>query len=245
MEQLEVVEKIYSPFKQRFSDASWFEKLKDTYILLLGAGGIGSWVAFCLSRIGCNFTIYDMDLVEPHNLGGQLFNVNHIGKLKTESVKEICLAFSGNENVIDIKGKYTEDDYTNNVVIAAFDNMAARKLAFDKWKEFVLSLSEEEAKDCIFIDGRLLAEDYQVYSVTVDKISEYEKTLFLDSEVEEVLCTLKSTTHCSMSIASEMISCLTNFMANRQFGIDAREVPFRIIKSIQSYTYTLSDKIEE
>lgn len=243
MEQ--VVEKVHSPFKQRFSDAPWFEKLKSTYILLLGAGGIGSWVGFALSRIGCNFTVFDMDSVEAHNLGGQLFNTTHINKLKTEALKEVCYAFSGHENVIRSAGRYEEGSYTNPIVIAAFDNMAARKLAFDKWKQFVIESSEEEAKNCVFIDGRLLAEDYQVYAVTKDKIEEYEKTLFSDSEVEEVLCTLKATTHCSMGIASEIISCLTNFIANRVYGFEARELPFRITKSIPLYSYVTSDKIEE
>lgn len=234
--------KIVSPFKQRFSDAPWFDKLKDTYILLLGAGGIGSWVGFCLSRIGCNFTVFDMDSVEVHNLGGQLFNMNHVNKLKTESLKEVCSIFSGNENTIRTAGKYEEKSYTNPIVIAAFDNMAARKLAFDKWKEYVLGIHESEAKECLFIDGRLLAEDYQVYAVTKDRIEDYEKTLFSDSEVEEVLCTLKATTHCSMGIASDMISCLTNFMANLSYGFEAREVPFKIVKSIPLFEYHVSDK---
>lgn len=235
----EVIEKIPSPFKQRFSDAPWFETLKNTYIILLGAGGIGSWVGFCLSRIGCNFTVFDMDSVEVHNLGGQLFNTNHIGKLKTESLKELCDLFSGKENVIRTAGQYTESSYTNPIVISAFDNMKARKIAFDKWKDIVLdaSLTEEEVKKCLFIDGRLLAEDYQVYAVTKDRIEDYEKTLFDDSEVEEVLCTLKATTHCSMGIASEMISVLTNHMANIAYGFEAREVPFKIVKSIPLYSY--------
>lgn len=248
MEVTEITEVVnFSPFKQRFADAPWFERLKNTYILLLGAGGIGSWVGFALSRIGCNFTVFDMDSVEVHNLGGQLFNTNHINKLKTESLKEVCNLFSGAENTIRTSGKYTEESFTNPIVIAAFDNMAARKLAFTKWKQLVLDSTEEEKKDCLFLDGRLLAEDYQVYCVTSDpnKIAEYEKTLFDDAEVEEVLCTLKATTHCSMGIASDIIGCLTNFIANRSYGFDARELPFRITKSISLYTYITSDKIEE
>lgn len=238
-------EAVPSPFKQRFSDAPWFEMLKSTYIILLGAGGIGSWVGFCLSRIGCNFTVFDMDSVEVHNLGGQLFNTNHIGKSKTESLKEVCDLFSGKENVIRTSGQYTEDSYTNDIVIAAFDNMKARKIAFNKWKELVEGYIEEGEKreeGCLFIDGRLLAEDYQVYAVTWNRIEDYEKTLFDDSEVEEVLCTLKSTTHCSMGIASEMISVLSNFMANRAYEFDAREIPFKIVKSIPLYSYEVEYK---
>lgn len=237
-------EKIVSPFKQRFSDAPWFDLLKDTYILLLGAGGIGSWVGLALTRAGVNFTVFDMDTVEAHNLGGQLFTNSGIGKPKTQALKEVCELLSGKENVIRTEGKYTEDSYTNSIVIAAFDNMAGRKLAFNKWKQFVLDSTLEEAAKCLFIDGRLLAEDYQVYAVTKDTIEEYESTLFADSEVEEVMCTLKSTTHCSMAITSEIMFVLSNFMTNVSWGMDGREVPFRIIKSAPLYDYSIVNKEE-
>lgn len=232
---MEVIE--ISPFKQRFSDAPWFEKLKSTPILLLGVGGIGSWVAFCLSRIGCDYTIYDMDVVEAHNLGGQMYSMEHIGMSKTQAISAVASRFSGQENKVDTFGRYTEKDMSNEIVIAAFDNMLARKLAFTNWLELLNESDNKE--DFLFIDGRLIAEDYQVYTVTSDpqRIEAYKATLFDDSEVAEVMCTLKSTTHCSMGIAHDMISILTNFISNRAYGVDVREVPYNVVKSIPLMTY--------
>jgi hypothetical protein len=234
---LELIEKI-SPYKQRFSDAVWYERLRSTYILLIGAGGIGSWVAFCLSRIGCNFTLYDMDVVEAHNLGGQLYSMQHVGQLKTEATKALCAEFTGKENDIDIQSRYDDSAMSNPIVIAAFDNMEGRKLAFTKWVELVES-DPENVADYLFIDGRLLAEQYQVFAVTPDRIEEYKKYLFSDAEVGEVSCSLKSTTHCSMGIASDIISVLTNFVANRALGFDIREVPFKVEKLIDLFLYEL------
>lgn len=235
---LEIKEK--SPYKQRFSDAAWFEKLKGTYILLLGSGGIGSWVALCLSRIGCNFTVADMDRIEPHNLGGQFYNMDTIGLPKTTAIKQLCEDFSGNENTIRTAGEYTESSYTNPIVIAAFDNMRSRKLAFQKWKEAAL-YDPNHGQDYLFLDGRLLAEDYQVYAVTVDRMDKYEKTLRHDDEIPDAPCSLQSTTHCALGIASDIISCLTNFITNSAWDTDLRELPFKIVKSIPSYTYEISD----
>lgn len=237
---MEVVEKIVSPFKTRFSDAPWFDRLKSTPILLVGAGGIGSWVAFCLSRIGCDYTVYDMDHVEAHNLGGQLYNMDHIGMNKATAIANLSKHFSGNENVIQTFGRYEKDSLSNEVVIAAFDNMAGRRLAFENW----LALMEDDKANegnYLFVDGRLLAEQYQVYAVTCkpSSIARYKETLFEDGVIPEVMCTLKSTTHCSMGIASDIIGVVTNFAANKTYGFEAREVPFCIEKSIDLFTYSV------
>lgn len=233
-------EKEVSPFKQRFSDAPWFDTLRKTPILQIGAGGIGSWVAFCLSRIGCDYTIFDMDTVEAHNLGGQLYAMSHIGQNKAEAIKHLASSMSGAENIVTTAGRYTEQDMSNEVVIAAFDNMAGRKIAFENW---VALMKEDEAnkKNYLFIDGRLLAEQYQVYAVTADdkRIEEYRKALFDDAEIPDVMCTLKSTTHCSMGIASDIIGVLTNFMTNKFYNKNIREIPFLIEKSIDLFTYTV------
>lgn len=229
-----------SPFKIRFADAPWFHMLQKEYVLLLGAGGISSWVAFLLSRIGVNFSIYDFDRVGSENLGGQLYGVSHIGMDKTTAIRNICTEFCGNDNSIDLNGRYTEDSPSNPVVIAGFDNMSGRKLAFEKWVELLNEAPEEEKDNFLFIDGRLLAFDYQIYTVTKDRIEQYKQTLFEDSEVEEVMCTLKSTTHCSVGIASDIIGVLTNWATNKVFDEDMYEVPFSIVKSIPSFTYNVS-----
>lgn len=237
--EVKAPEKKKSVFKHRFSDAPWFEWLKKQDVLLLGVGGIGSWVAFCLARIGCTIHMYDMDNVEAHNLGGQMYNMDQIQMSKVDAMKAIGRNFSGGEALMHTNGKYDENAPTNHIVISAFDNMAGRQLAFQKWCE-ALKEDPDNAVNYLFIDGRLLAEEYQVYAVNKDRIEAYKATLFDDSEVGEVQCSLKSTTHCSMGIASDIVSVLTNFATNRTYGMEAREVPFNISKSIPLFTYDLN-----
>lgn len=241
-------EKKVHPLKVRFSDAQWFDRAKDTTILLLGSGGIGSWVGFALARIGFPIMVHDFDLVEDHNLGGQLFTTQQVNKQKTVALEEVCKLFSGNEVKIYRDGKYTEDSGSNEIVIAAFDNMAARKLAFDKWVELLNEADEKDKDNFLFLDGRLLAEDYRVYAVTKDRVEAYRKTLFTDDVVDNIQCTLKSTTHCSMAIASEIVSLLTNHVANIQtmqdYGAHLRELPAQIVKSIHMFTHEISNEIE-
>ncbi len=244
----QVIAKDTHPLKVRFSDAQWYEKAKNTTILLLGSGGIGSWVGFGLARIGFPFLVHDFDYVEDHNLGGQLFTINHVNKPKTAALEEVCKLFSGNDVKIYTDGKYTEDSASNEVVIAAFDNMAARKLAFEKWAQLLNEADEKDKSKFLFLDGRLLAEDYRVYAVTKDRVEAYRGTLFSDDVVDNIQCTLKSTTHCSMAIASEIISLLTNHIANldaiEKYGTEVRVLPAQIVKSIHMFTHDISNDIE-
>ena len=48
--------------------------------------------------------------------------------------------------------------------------MPARRLMFEKWRDHMLSTSEP----CVFIDGRLTAENYQIFVVTKDNYQIYD-----------------------------------------------------------------------
>jgi len=204
----------------RFKDADWLPKNGET-VLIGGAGGIGSWVAFFLSKIGFHLALYDFDTVETHNLGGQLFKQSSVGKPKVEAVQEILLEFCSSEINI-FNERITETSPGHYFCISAFDNMEARKIMFNIWKKFAL-LHPEKA---IFIDGRLELESFQIFCVTPDKIEEYEKHLFHDSVIEEAACTLKQTSHTAAMIATTMTAFLTNHIANLNLGIELRDVPF-------------------
>ena len=224
----------------RFSDAPWFTWLAGRPVFVLGVGGIGSWTAFCLDRIGCVVTIWDDDVVEQHNIGGQMYGPSSIGGSKVEALEDVCARLTGiaNTSLLIRDERYVASSYVCPITIAAFDNMAARKLAFEKWAASPLS------KDGIFIDGRLLAEDYQIYAVLPGREEAYRRTLFSDDEIRAEPCTLKSTTHCSLGIAADIVALLTNFAANKVtmegFGVEMRDVPFKVSKSLPIFDYRIT-----
>lgn len=58
--------------------------------VVIGLGGIGSWVALNLAMTGLGTLIlYDNDKVEPSNLNRTLFKLSHINKPKVIAVKEL------------------------------------------------------------------------------------------------------------------------------------------------------------
>lgn len=213
----------------RVKGAPWFPLLHKRDIMVLGQGGIGSWTSLLLSRIGCNLHLYDMDTYEDHNMTGQVVGKSGIGKNKAEAMKFVINDMSPDAEV-EIYGKYIEDSPTNDIVICGFDNMTARKIAFANWKLMFEGTFRPNRSECFFQDGRLLAEQLQIFNIPGDRpdlIEKYEKEyLFDDSEVEEAECTFKQTSHCAAMIASHMVGFLTNWVSNVDSGRVFKQVPF-------------------
>lgn len=207
----------------RFKDASWFPK-DDVECIVGGSGGIGSWLSLFLSRANFKPIIYDADVVEEHNVGGQCFKINSIGKPKVDAIAEVIKELVG-EDVTTFNEWYTKDSMASHFMFSGFDNMAARKVFFENWVEYAkeFKLEQDNLKklnpehiviEPLFIDARLGFANLEIYCITLDKVEEYKKTLFDDSEVEDLPCTAKQTTHCAAMIASHMVGFFTNHMHN-------------------------------
>lgn len=200
----------------RFQDATWYGNPQE--IIVGGTGGIGSWVSLFLSRIGHTLYLFDDDIIEEQNMAGQLYSTKQIGVNKAEATKQNIKLFSDND-FIEVCGRYTEESPTSPIVFSCFDNMKARKLMFDKWKE--------QEDRIAFIDGRMLAEVGMVFCITKGQESAYETELFDDSEVQEAPCSFKATSHCGALIGSLMVSGFNNILSNIVLNGDFRVVPFK------------------
>lgn len=223
----------------RFKSLPWASS--EVHVVVGGAGGIGSWLSVFLSRMGAGVTIIDPDVVEAHNLGGQLYLNEHIGMPKAESVKALCSVLNDGAHLtsykthIDDSREFTDEEAEDTELVFAyefgreaffscFDNITARKQCFYAW------LEANETDSSIFIDGRMLAEGGFVYAVRrndEDAITAYEGTLFESGTATEQPCTAKATSHCGALIAAVMTSVFTNHLTNLALGRDIREVPFK------------------
>ena len=206
----------------RFKDAIWFNKENPELVKIGGAGGIGSWLTFLLVRAGFKPFVYDFDTIEEHNVGGQLFREQDIGKTKTIALNHIINTFCGT-SITAFNQKVDQNTATHYFMFSAFDNMKARKDLFEVWKK-----SHENCPITpIFIDGRLLAEQLQIFCVTPDTMELYETDhLFDDSLVEDAPCTLRQTSHSAAMIASLMVAFFTNHITNIYEREIMRNVPF-------------------
>lgn len=215
----------------RFSSAIWYDKIREQKIILAGAGGIGSYVGFLLSRMHpANIIIYDDDIVEEGNLSGQLYADSHIGRKKVGALSSIMSSFSRYYSFIGVDERFTVGSPADDIMICGFDNMASRRLFYQKWKAHVMRLAEEERKNCLYIDGRLAAEEFQVLCIQGNNILHMEKYerewLFSDEEAEATQCSYKQTSFCANMIASVMVNLFVNFIANKCEPLVDRAIPF-------------------
>lgn len=215
----------------RFSSAVWYNAVRSKKIILAGVGGIGSYVAFLLSRMKPQtILMYDPDIVEEANMSGQLYSKKDIGNAKVDSMSAMMADYSGYYNTMCINSRYEAGSTTDDIMICGFDNMAARRTFFISWLQHVQSLSVEDRKKCLFIDGRLAAEEFQVFCITGDDVYHQQKYnheyLFSDREADETICSYKQTSHCANMIGSVMVNLFVNFVANECDPLIPRDLPF-------------------
>ena len=215
----------------RFRGAEWFEDFKKLDITIAGVGGIGSYVAFLVSRLKPNsISIYDNDTIEEANLSGQLFARRDIGRSKVAAVGDVIFDFSGYSSVFENHTMFGANSPMFPILVCGFDNMASREAAFLKWETRVNRATEKDRKKYLFIDGRLAAEDFQVFCITGDNqwaINEYKKNyLFTDSEADEVICSYKQTSYVANMIGTVITNLLVNFAYNTEDRPIVRSLPF-------------------
>ena len=226
----------------RFSSAIWYQKIQEKTIVLAGVGGIGSYVGFLLARMKpYALFIFDPDTVETANMSGQLYGRSDIGVPKVSALSRMINIYTDFGSVYAVAERFNADNQGTDIMICGFDNMEARKTFFSKWLEHVNSKPENERGDCLYIDGRLAAEEFQVLCIKGDdtyNIERYKNEfLFSDKDADETICSYKQTTFMANMIASFMVNLFVNFVANQCNPLIERDLPFYTTYSAETMYY--------
>lgn len=96
-----------------------WNNLKSSTVVIIGLGGVGTWVASTLLQSGIqSFILIDNDVVEETNLNRQFgFNEDDIGLLKTDALEKRLKSFNN-----DIKVKKINKFLDENVLYEYIDN---------------------------------------------------------------------------------------------------------------------------
>ena len=217
-----ILDAIVSETSLRFSSSDWYEAIKkyNGSVNIIGAGGIGSWAAILVARLGLRVHIYDADRIELVNMAGQLFRKGQIGQRKSTATCNNVHSFT------DISAYaydfYTESSLAYPITIVGTDSMSSRKLAYRTWKR---SWESQRINFGIFIDARLAAEEFEVIAIrTREDMQVYEsRLLFSDEEATAEVCSYKQTSFAAAMIGGTIANILANFFSNMEV---LRPVPF-------------------
>ena len=115
------------------------EKVKRANVLIIGIGGVGSWVAESLARTAIgHMTLVDLDDVCVTNINRQVHAINTtVGKFKVDVMKER----------IELINPFCEVDTKQ-----CFFNPKNMGMVFDKSYDFVVDASDDFTNKCIMID---------------------------------------------------------------------------------------------
>jgi sulfur-carrier protein adenylyltransferase/sulfurtransferase len=114
------------------------QKLLDSKVLLLGAGGLGSPAALYLAAAGVGtIGIIDMDVVDASNLQRQiLHNMDRVGERKVDSAKKTLTALNPDVNVVTYDVRLGADNVLDiidgyDLIVDGTDNFPTRYLVND------------------------------------------------------------------------------------------------------------------
>jgi len=169
-------------------------------ITCIGLGGIGSFTAVTLLRMGFkDFTLYDHDLVDSHNIPCQHYNEGDVGTSKVIALAEHmdnCF-----KDQVDIKTRHEKfkDQPLEGMVVSGVDSMSSRQTIWN-------AVRKSRSQIPLYIDGRIGIEwDEELQRVTgewieifsirpslIDDVEFYEPCLFSDEKSAELRCTAQS-----------------------------------------------------
>jgi tRNA A37 threonylcarbamoyladenosine dehydratase len=185
------------------------------HVMIVGAGGIGSWTALAFAKMGAQkITIVDFDDIEDVNVAPQFYRLSDIGKKKGEVLKQRINEEMGKEICEYIDGRWENlavgmPEYISatdvEVLVMAVDSMDIRIKIFNDIKYVGLSL---------IIDGRMAKEQLEIFAVKMtdqEAVQYYQKYLYPSSEVEEIACTERAVAYNQFVIAGLIGALLKHY----------------------------------
>lgn len=183
--------------------------MKDTSVVLIGAGGIGAITAITLGKMGVAYLeVWDGDVVEQVNLATQFFPASALGYDKSTMISVDIQKYA--PGVINYPmGMIEPDDYlVSQIIISALDSIDTRKML---WNDV---LFDDRSKWSWYLDARMGAEEFMLYTVKRDDADWYDLHLekWSDDMIPDLPCTEKATIYTANGAAAFIGAAVRNIV---------------------------------
>lgn len=160
---------------------------EDPRIIVIGAGGIGSWAALALAKLGVHqLRVYDADRVEIHNIGTTPYQRSGIGVRKVDHLSTVLAGLDILPRKFEPIGRRvtlkTILPKGTDIVISAVDSLLVRKVIWDLVTTQQIPL---------LIDGRIGGESFRVYTIQPSDQEDrerYESTFVPQEQLQMIPC---------------------------------------------------------
>ena len=181
-------------------------------VVIIGAGMIGSWVAFALAKKGAtDITVIDEDVVDSHNIPMSLYRPADLYCSKVAALGEIVNAMTG-VTIKTIPEMYTGDPLPKSTVICCVDKMSVRSVVWEQVKI-------EKIKHDLFVDTRTAATYAEVFAISPrlpDEQKYYEKFLHSDEEAARQTCGHHGIIDVAFAVTASVSATVTRFWQTGQ-----------------------------
>jgi len=199
---------------------------------IIGVGATGSWVGLIAAKMGWhNFRVWDLDIVESHNLPNQIYSAKHIGMKKVDAFEQVLKEFNPQVQVQKYYRFYTNQEDISKMdfgsyMFIAVDSLSARKDII------------EGVKNNLFLE--LVAESQMGFThATINyfepndylQLDTYKSMLKDDSEVTESACNERIITTLTAMVASEIVQTISAH-ASKSRRTDGYKRPHKQIFSL-------------
>lgn len=178
----------------------------DVPITLAGAGGIGSPAALALAKLGCRrLTVFDPDLVEPHNVPNQLYGPADLGRPKVEALAELIERLTGHRP--ESAAAVLPPGAHQGVLIVAVDSMAARSGIWQASARYQPAVQ-------LLIDARMGGEVGRLLAISPtdpDDVAFYESTLHDDADADPEPCFEQSVGYATLVLGGLVAAAVKRF----------------------------------
>ncbi len=187
--------------RSRFARLLPEEKLEGRKVLIVGLGGIGSYAAVLLAKMGVkDFTLIDPDKVDEENVATQWHSSERVCWSKVDAVETALYEVNGEISVVSDEAEFTSSDIgCADVVIAAVDSLEVRRQIVD-------AMPLEPRR--LLVDPRMGLESFEVnyweYPVEIGELPEWRRYYesLLATDALELPCGAKAIAYTGALCAS-------------------------------------------
>lgn len=203
---------------------------------LVGVGGIGSFTAHALARLGVTrLGLYDDDTVDPHNVGCQAFDWTDVTHPKVDRISRVIEQINPDCSIqahqTRVSGR-PDLAHDNSVVITAVDSMSARADIFND--------SYLNPKTPLYVDARIAGELVHVHAFNPTDLAHAEKyrtSLHSDDEAIDAPCTAQNVIDVGYTVAALIVRLVrshlspndtppANFVSVNQHSLTMTALPY-------------------